>query len=71
VFGYDAFVHTTKEKRNKLDNNTVKCIFIYYKDVMKGYKIWDLLLRKTMYNQDVIFREVRVTSKSEGVQMDE
>jgi hypothetical protein len=40
-FGCDAFVHVPKEKRNKLDNKALKCIFIGYKDGMKGYKLWD------------------------------
>jgi hypothetical protein len=46
VFGCDAFVHVPKEKRNKLDNKAIKCIFIGYKDGMKGYKLWDLVMRK-------------------------
>jgi hypothetical protein len=41
----------------------VKCMFIGYKEGMKGYKLWDPASRKTMYNRDVVFREVR--SKSE------
>jgi hypothetical protein len=43
VFGCDAFVHVPKEKRSKLDNKATKCIFI-------GYKLWDPVSRKTMYN---------------------
>jgi hypothetical protein len=46
VFGCDAFVHVPKEKRNKLDKKEVKCIFIGYKDGMKGYKLWDPASRK-------------------------
>jgi hypothetical protein len=57
VFGYDAFVNFPKEKRNKLDNKTVKCIFIGYKEGIKGYKIWDPASRRTMYNRYVVFRE--------------
>jgi hypothetical protein len=45
-FGYDAFVHVPKEKRNMLNIKEVKCIFISYKDGMEGYKLWDPLLRK-------------------------
>jgi hypothetical protein len=41
VFFCDAFVHVPKEKRSKLDNKAVKCIFIRYKEGMKGYKLWD------------------------------
>ena len=39
VFGCDAFVHVPKEKRSKLDKKEVKCIFIGYKEGMKGYKL--------------------------------
>jgi hypothetical protein len=34
-------VHFPKEKRSKLDKKEVKCIFIGYKEGMKGYKLWD------------------------------
>jgi hypothetical protein len=59
VFGCDAFVHVHKEKRSKMDNKVVKCIFIGYKEGMKGYKFWDLASRRKVYSRDVIFREVR------------
>jgi hypothetical protein len=58
VFGCDKFLHAPKEKRRKLDKKEVKCIFIRYKKGMKGYKLWNFSSRKTMYNQDVVFREV-------------
>jgi hypothetical protein len=57
VFGYDAFVHVPKEKRNELENKAMKFIFINYKDGTKGYKLGDLLLRKIVYIRDVIFTE--------------
>jgi hypothetical protein len=50
VFGCDAFVHVPKEKRSKLDKKEVKCIFIGYKEGMKGYKLWDPASRRTMYS---------------------
>jgi hypothetical protein len=65
VFGCDAFVHVPKEKRSKMDKKEVKCIFIGYKEGMKGYKLWDPASRKTMYSRDVVFREVRRKSDSE------
>jgi hypothetical protein len=39
LFGCDAFVHVPKEKRSKLDKREVKCIFIEYKEGMKGYTL--------------------------------
>jgi hypothetical protein len=41
VFGCDAYVHVPKENRSKMDNKVEKCIFIGYKDGMKGYKLWN------------------------------
>jgi hypothetical protein len=65
LFGYDAFVHVPKEKRSKLDKKEVKCIFIGYKEGMKGYKLWDISSRKTMYSRYVVFREVERNFESE------
>lgn len=58
VFGCDAFVHVPKEKRSKLDRKSEKCIFIWYKDGVKGYKLWNLVKRKAVYSRDVVFRDV-------------
>jgi hypothetical protein len=33
-----------------MDKMEIKCIFIGYKEGMKGYKIWDPASRKTVYN---------------------
>ena len=59
VFGCDAYVHVPKEKMSKLDNKDEKCIFIGYKDGMKGYNIWNPVTKNTVYSQDVVFREVK------------
>jgi hypothetical protein len=37
VFGCDVYVHVPKENRSKLDKKAEKCIFIVYKDGLKGY----------------------------------
>jgi hypothetical protein len=42
-----------------------KCIFIGYKDGIKGYKIWSLVTKKIVYSQDVVFREVKTIPKWE------
>jgi hypothetical protein len=67
LFGYDAFVHIPKEKRRKLEKKVVKCIFIWYKEGMKGYKLWDPASRRKFYNRDVVFIEVRGKSEYEEV----
>ena len=42
-----------------------KCIFIGYKDGLKGYELWNPVTRKVMYNRDVVFREVKDVIKHE------
>ena len=59
VFGCDTFMHVPKEKRRNIDNKAEKCIFFGYKDGVKGYKLWNPLTRKIVYNRDVVFREVK------------
>jgi hypothetical protein len=65
VFGCDAYVHVPKENRSKLDKKVEKCIFIGYKDGVKGYKLWNPKTNKTVYIRDVVFREVKDVSKQE------
>ena len=65
VFGCDAYVHVPKYKRTKLDNKFERCIFIGYKDGLKGYKLWNPETRKVVYNRDVVFREVKDVVKHE------
>jgi hypothetical protein len=65
VFGCDAYVHVPKENRSKLDKKDEKCIFIGYKDGVKGYKLWNPETKKTVYSRDVVFREVKDVSKQE------
>ena len=55
VFGCDAFVDIPKERRQKLDNKSEKCIFVGYKDGVKEYKMWNPTTRTIVYSKDVIF----------------
>jgi hypothetical protein len=65
VFGCDAYVHVPKENRSKLDKKAKKCIFIGYKDGLKGYKLWNLETKKVVYRRDVVFREMMDVFKKE------
>ena len=65
VFGCDSYVHVPKEKRTKLDSKSEKCIFIGYKDGLKGYKLWNPVIKKDVYNPDVVFKEVKDVIKHE------
>ena len=59
VFGCDAYVHVPKENMSKLDKKAEKCIFIGYKDGLKGYKLWNPETKKVVYSRDVVFREMK------------
>jgi hypothetical protein len=50
VSGCDAYVHVPKENRSKMDKKDEKCIFIGYKDGVKGYKILNLETKKIVYS---------------------
>jgi hypothetical protein len=59
VFGCDVYVHVPKENRSKMDKKAEKCIFIGYKDGLKGYNLWNPETKKVLYSQDVVFREMK------------
>eukprot|EP00253_Pinus_taeda_P019884 PITA_19884 len=65
VFGCDAYVHFPNEKQTKLDSKSEKCIFIGYKDGLKGYKLWNPVTWKVVCSRDVVFREVKDVIKHE------
>jgi hypothetical protein len=69
VFGCEAYAHVPMEKRSKLENKAVKCIFIGYSAGVKGYKLWDPVTSKVLYSRNVIFREL--TSSPIVLQPDE
>ena len=65
VFGFKYFMHVLKEKMRKLDNKCEKCIFVGYKEGIKGYKLWNIVSRKVVYSRDVVFGEVKNNSRIE------
>ena len=48
---------------SRLDNKAEKCIFIGYKDGMKGYKLCNPVTTKIVYIREVVFREVNPMEK--------
>ena len=48
-----------------MDSKSEKCIFIGYKDGLKGCKLWNPVTRKFVYNRDVVLREVKDVIKHE------
>ena len=57
IFGCVCYAQIPKEKRQKLDETSEKCIFIGYSSMSKGYKLYNLKKNKTLVSRDVIFDE--------------
>eukprot|EP01018_Ginkgo_biloba_P008424 Gb_40420 [translate_table: standard] len=57
VFGCTAYMHTPKEKRQKFDDKSSKCILVGYFEESKPYRVYELKTRKVQITCDVIFNE--------------
>jgi hypothetical protein len=63
VFGSTCYALVPKEKITKLENKSMKCIFIGYSDEKKGYRL--LSDGKFIVSIDVIFDETESNSLDE------
>ena len=54
IFGYSAYVHQTLRK---LDPRAIRCIFVGYADLQKGYRCYDSHVKKMYVTRDVQFHE--------------
>ena len=57
VFGCNAFVHIPDQKRRKLDQKSIRCIFVGYPSNCKGYKLYNPETKKFLRSRDVVFME--------------
>ncbi len=57
VFGCDAYMHVPRETRKKWDAKSVKCIFIGYSLIRKGYRLWNTQTKRVHETRDVVFVE--------------
>jgi len=57
VFGSKAYVHTTEDKRKKLDPRSVEMTLIGYEPGSKGYRLWNTNTRSIVLSRDVTFDE--------------
>lgn len=57
IFGCEEPVHIPKENITKLDDKSMKCIFLGYADEEFGYRPWDPVKHKFIRSIDVIFNE--------------
>ena len=67
VFGCTCFVRDVHPQVSKLDPKSVKCIFVGYSRVQKGYRRYCLTLRRYFVSIDVIFIETTPFSLSSPI----
>jgi hypothetical protein len=58
MFSCIAYVHVPDEKRSKLNPKAKKCIFIGYSLDQKGYRCFNISIRKLQVSRDVVFDEM-------------
>jgi hypothetical protein len=56
--GYQAYVHVSNEKCQKLHAKIQKCILIGYNDKVKGYKIFHPTTRRVFMSRNIVFDEL-------------
>ena len=66
IFGCEAFVHIPKENRTKLDDKSMKCIFLGYVYEEFGYRLLDPVKHKIIRSRDVIFNESKMFKRIIG-----
>ena len=65
VFGCVAYVLVPSQKTDKLDDNSVKCIFVGYSLETKGYRFYNPISKKLLISRDVGFDEKSTWSWNE------
>ncbi|KAE8716517.1 hypothetical protein F3Y22_tig00110114pilonHSYRG00185 [Hibiscus syriacus] len=66
VFGSILYVMYNSQEISKLDPKSKKCKFLGYVDGVKGYRLWDLTVRKVVISRDVIFIEDKLQRKEDN-----
>ena len=62
VFGCLSYVHIAKDRRGKLDPKSRPCIFLGYGEDEFGYRLWDLIDKKVIRSQYIVFMEEKIIS---------
>uniref|UniRef100_A0AAV1UY55 Retroviral polymerase SH3-like domain-containing protein n=1 Tax=Peronospora matthiolae TaxID=2874970 RepID=A0AAV1UY55_9STRA len=57
VFGCRTFVLTPKEKRSKWDPKAREGLFMWYEEVSKAYRVYDIEADQVVISRDVTFDE--------------
>ena len=57
IFGSEVYVHVPKERRQKWDSKSEKCVFVGYSENVKAYRVWSPTQNRIKVSRDVIFKE--------------
>lgn len=57
MFGCITYSHAPDERRRKLDDNGVKCVFLGVSEESKAYRMFDPIFNKIIISRDVVYDE--------------
>jgi transposase InsO family protein len=57
IFGCIAYAHVPDKRRTKLDDKSVKCVFIGVSEESKAYRLYNPITKKIIISRDVLFDE--------------
>ncbi|XP_050941298.1 uncharacterized protein LOC127149558 [Cucumis melo] len=57
LFGCMAYAYIPYQKHSKLDDKSENHVFVGYDASLKGYKLYNPVIKKTMISRDVVFDE--------------
>ena len=60
IFGCITYAHIPNKKRKKLEDKSLKCVFLGVSETSKAYKLYDPLTKKVVVSRDVIFDEKKI-----------
>ena len=65
VFGCAVYSHIPKDETKKLNPKARKCIFLGYRDVAKGYRLYNSIKARMIHSRDVVFDETSLGFKKD------
>ncbi|GBP26968.1 Retrovirus-related Pol polyprotein from transposon TNT 1-94 [Eumeta japonica] len=71
IFGSPTMVHIPKEKRRKWDKKAKKMYLVGYSENVKGYRLYDPILRDVIVGRDVVIMEKTDDSLSSSIGIEE
>lgn len=59
IFGCVGHVHVPNAKRTKLDDKSVKCIFLGFNSESKAFRMFDPIEKKIYISRDVYLKKIK------------